>query len=299
MIRDKHLLQLYTSLVLSALILCLGLLSASSAIGLLRSALEKQMAEDGEIIGENLRIIIDQMTREYTERPSTLPHIQKVLETLNSRGWVGFACVLDQSGRVLAHPRSEFLDMQVPIETYEPTGLQGTKAPPIDSLPLLEEADTMGIYRTASDIIAVRWLPGLKTYLCVHQSLRTLDRRTDRLRRILALIGIGFIAIASVGAWFFVGKLVDRYESHLSRSEARNRVLVQNSANPVALGSQGIRRQVGSGLKMGLQFHDHLNATGADGQGRHRYNQVGCYRILFRHQTIHPPSQFNSSPSQR
>ena len=42
--------------------------------------------------------------------------------------------------------------------------------------------------------------------------------------------------LVGMGSWFFVGWLVDRYESHLSLSEYRNRTLVQNSA-PILVGA--------------------------------------------------------------
>ncbi len=239
MIQDKRRLQLYTSLALSALILCLGLLSASYAIDLLRSTLERQMAEDSEIIGENLRIIIRQVTQEYTDRKMALDQFQEVLKALDDKGWIGFACVLDKNGVVVAHPRPEFINMQVPLETYEPTDLLGSSAPPIDSLSALQDPGEASIYRTSADIIAIHWLPQMMTYLCVHQSVRPLDERAARLRRLLALIGLGFVAIAATGSWFFVGNLVDRYESHLSRSEARNRTLVQNSAPILVVDTSG------------------------------------------------------------
>ena len=77
------------------------------------------------------------------------------------------------------------------------------------------------------------------TYLCVHQSARNLDRRIARLRTILTGIGLGFIVIAAAGSWWCGGALVDRYESHLARSEARNRTLVQNSAPILVVDSAG------------------------------------------------------------
>ncbi len=154
MIQGKRKLQVYTSAALAALILCLGLLSAGYAIRLLRSTLEQQMAEDNRIIGENLRIIISQAAREYTDRDSSLVHTQKVLETLSRKGWIGFACVLDKSGRVLAHPRREFLDTQIPLETYVPTPLSGLMSPGLDELRRREDVSA-GIYRTSADIIAV------------------------------------------------------------------------------------------------------------------------------------------------
>ena len=86
MIQDKRKLQLYTSLSLSGLILCLGLLSATYAIGLFRSTQERQMAEDSQIIGESLRIIIQQLTQEYTDQEMALARIQKVHEALKGKG---------------------------------------------------------------------------------------------------------------------------------------------------------------------------------------------------------------------
>ncbi len=240
MIQDKRRLQLYTSLALSVLVVGLGLLSAYSAIGLFRAALERQLAEDGEIIGENLRIIARQVSQGYTDREGGIAEIQSVLEALQEKGWIGFACVLDKNGRVLAHPRPEMVGLHAPLHTYEPTDLLGSQSPPVEGLQLLPNRDTVGVYRTAPHIVAVRWLPQIMTYLCVHQSVRPLDERLSRLRRVLAMIGFGFVVAAAVASWFFVGKLVDRYESHLARSEARNRVLVENSTPLLVVDASGV-----------------------------------------------------------
>jgi hypothetical protein len=199
-IHDKRRLQLYTSLALSILVVGLGLLSTYSAIDLFRTALERQLAEDGEIIGENLRIIARQVSRGYTDRDGGIAQIQRVLEVLDEKGWIGFACVLDKDGRVLAHPRSEMVGMHVPLHTYEPTDLLGPESPPIERLPESANPDTVGVYRTAPHIVAVRWLPQIMTYLCVHQSVRPLDERLSRLRRVLALIGCGFVVAAAVAS---------------------------------------------------------------------------------------------------
>ncbi len=229
-IRDKRKLQLYASISVSALIMCLGLLSASYAVRLMQSSLEQQVAEDNEMIGENLRIIFNQLTREYKDPDLAIGQVQQVLEGLKAKGWKGFACVLDKNGRVLAHPRREFVGMQVRLDTYRPTSLLGSLSPDMRSLQNPNTTEQGGAYRTESDIIVSRWLPEWMTYLCVHQSYRPVSLRLDRLRKTLIGIGIGFVSVAAAGTWVFVGWLVERYESHISRSEARNRVLVQNSA---------------------------------------------------------------------
>ena len=230
MIRDKRRLQLYTSLSLTVLMVGLGLLWASYAIALFRSTTERQLAEDNEVVKENLRIIISQVTQQYTDKAMVLAQIQKVLEALKDKGWNGFACVLDKDGFVLAHPRREMVSKQVPLKKYEPADILGTRAPPIGALADPAQLPGATIYKTQSDIIAIDWLPDLMTYLCVHQSYQPLNQKIHALRQTLAKFGFWFVGIAATGAWFFVGWLVDRYESHLARSEARNRVLVQNSA---------------------------------------------------------------------
>ncbi|MDA0746159.1 MAG: ATP-binding protein [bacterium] len=240
MILDKRRLQRYTSLTLATLVLCLGLLSGWFAIDLFQSALERKMAEDSEIIGENLRIFIDQATQEYSDPEMPLARIQEVLEILKEKKWYGFACVVDTSGRVLAHPRPEFRGMQVPLESYEPTSLLGRDTPRVKDIRTLPDPGQTQVYRTRSDIIAIQWLPQIMTYLCVHQSLAPLRSQVDRLVTLLAAIGAVFVATAAAGSWFFVGRLVDRYESHLARSEARNRALVQNSAPILVVDNAGV-----------------------------------------------------------
>ena len=234
MIRDKRRLQLYTSAALSFLILCLGILWSWYAIGLLRETAERQMAEDNEIIGANLRIIIRQVTQKYADQEMALSEIQNVLEALKEKKW--FACVLDQKGFVLAAPQREMVNSQAPLKTYKPTALLGTQAPPLDALSEASETGRTGVYKTESDIIAIQWLPNLMTYLCVHQSQQPMNEKIGQLRRVLIQITIGFMFLVGMGSWFFVGWLVDRYESHLSLSEYRNRTLVQNSA-PILVGA--------------------------------------------------------------
>jgi PAS domain S-box-containing protein len=229
-IANKRRLQLYTSATLLALVLSLGLAAVTYTVGYLRSTMERQLAEDSRIIGENLRIIISQVTREYAVQNTALAQIQRVLQALGDKGWIGFACVLDKQGRVLAHPRIEALDMQVPLNRYEPSDLLGTRSPSIRELPGLPGRRDAAIYRTEADIIAVQWLPAMMTYLCVHQSLDQVDRVVGRLRTRLVLIGFIFLAALGAGSWTFVGSLVERYESNLARSEARNRALVANSS---------------------------------------------------------------------
>jgi len=229
-IANKRRLQLCTSATLSAFVLALGLATVTYTVGYLRSTMERQLAEDSRIIGENLRIIISQVTREYADQNAALARIQRVLQALSDKGWVGFACVLDKQGRVLAHPRIEALGMLVPLGSYDPAELLGRRPPSIRELPDLSGRFDAAIYRTEADIIAVRWLPAMMTYLCVHQSLDQVDSVVGRLRTRLALIGFLFLAALGTGSWIFVGGLVDRYESNLARSEARNRALVANSS---------------------------------------------------------------------
>ena len=97
MIRDRRRLQLLTSITLSILVLGLGFLSSYYALDQFRSTMERQMAEDSEIISENLRIFIGQVTEKYNEREMSLAQIQKVLEALKAKEWIGFACVLDKN----------------------------------------------------------------------------------------------------------------------------------------------------------------------------------------------------------
>ena len=68
MIQNKRTLQITISITLSVIVLALGTVSGIQAINVFRTTLEKKLAEDSEIIGENLRILIKQVTTEYTTR---------------------------------------------------------------------------------------------------------------------------------------------------------------------------------------------------------------------------------------
>ncbi len=169
MIHDKRRLQFYTTAVLTALLIAMGFAWATHAITLYRSTLERQMAEDNEIVKANLGIIIHQATQQYADKDMVRVQIQNVLEALQEKGWKGFACVLDKDGRVLNHPNRQMINMQVPLKTYEPLDLLGEAPPPVTNLPNAPETQHT-IYRTQSDIIAIDWLPELMMYLCVHKS---------------------------------------------------------------------------------------------------------------------------------
>ena len=240
---DKRKLQFYTSGVLTLLMVIMGMAWATHALALYRTTLEHQMAEDNEIVKANLSIIIDQVTKQYVEKTQVIHQIQNVLEALESKGWKGFACVLDEQGKVLAHPNRQMVGMRAPVETYEPQNLLGQMPPPVTTLSKTHQK-TSAIYRTQSDIIAIDWLPELMTYLCVHKSHRPVSDQINALRQRLIRFGLIIIAIASTGSWFFVGWLVDRYENHLSQSEHRNRTLVQNSAPIVIATPEGIIRDL-------------------------------------------------------
>ena len=127
MIRNKRTLQITISITLSAIVLALSIVSGVQAIAVFRSTLEKKMAEDSEIIGENLRILIKQVTSEITDQGQAMARIQEILEILEQKNWIEFACVLDSTGRILAHPKREYIDMQVPQEDYKRTDLQNLR----------------------------------------------------------------------------------------------------------------------------------------------------------------------------
>jgi PAS domain S-box-containing protein len=242
MVLDKRRLQIVTAGVLTLLMIVMGLASGTHALTLYRTTLHRQMAENNEIVKANLSIIIDQITRQYVDKTKVIAQIQSVLEALEAKGWKGFACVLDEQGHILAHPDKKMVGMRPPLETYEPQDLLGTVPPPVTDLPGVD--GTSAIYRTQADIIAIDWLPDLMTYLCVHTSQRPIAGQLSALRQRLIWVGLLVIALFSVGSWVFVGWLVDRYEHHLSRSEYRNRTLVQSSAPIVVTTQDGIIRDV-------------------------------------------------------
>lgn len=238
MIRDKRKLQFYTSLVTTILLILMGLSWSTHALGIYRTTLERQMAEDNEIIKANLGIIIDQVTKQYGQKDQVIAQVQNVLEALADKGWSGFACVLDDQGQVLAHPNKKMVGRRPPVETYEPQSLLGQMPPPVTQLPHVGQ-QTSAIYRTQSEIIAIDWLPNLMTYLCVHKSHRPIAEQLDTLRLRLGGVGLILILVSGTGAWFLVGWIVDKYENHLTRSEHRNRTLVQNSSPILITTSQG------------------------------------------------------------
>ena len=229
MIQDKRKLQWMTALATSLLIIILGAVSGYTAASRLRNTMEQQMAEDSRVISENLRIIISQVTRELTDQGEAIERVQQVLQSAQTHGWLGFACVVDKNGTVLAHPNPEMRGATVSLETYEPTTLAGPTPRSVFELSQSGKGEAPAVYRSSTDIIAVQWLPKLMTYLCVHQPQGGVQSRVERLFGILARIGTIFVTISAFSTWFFVGWLVDRYESTLAVSEARNRSLVQNS----------------------------------------------------------------------
>ena len=226
MIRDKRKLQILTSATLTVLMIIMGVIWATHALSIYRQTLERQLAEDNEIVKANLSIIIDQVTKQYVDKAQVIGQIQNVLEALEAKGWKGFACVLDEQGQVLAHPNRKMVGMRPPVESYEPQNLLGQLPPPVTQLPSVDQK-TSAIYRTQADIIAIDWLPDLMTYLCVHKSHRPVTDQINALRQQLVGVGLLIIALASTSSWFFVGWLVEQYENHLAQSEVRNRTLVE------------------------------------------------------------------------
>lgn len=249
MVLDKRKLQAAAAAATALLIVLIGLTSGYFAASRLTTAMEQQMAEDSRVISENLRIIISQVTRELTDQGAAIEQVQQVLEKAQTRGWRGFACVVDEDGTVVAHPKPEMRGATVSLETYEPTPLAG---PPPDRVFDLPRSETLppGVYRSSSDIIAVQWLPKLMTYLCVHQPQGEVGARVSRLVGILTRIGALFVLVSAGATWWFVGALVDRYESSLALSEARNRALVQNSEAILVVDDDRIRHANPAALKM-------------------------------------------------
>jgi len=203
--------------------------------------MEKQIAEDSRVISENLCIIISQVTRELTDQQEAIDQVQKVLASAQTHGWQGFACVVDKDGTVVAHPNPDIRGATVSLETYRPTATTPGLALPQAVLELPNSGPLPpGIYKSSSDIIAVQWLPGLMTCLCVHQPQGDIRKRAGQLLDILTRIGLVFVVISASGTWIFVGRLVERYESNLAVSEERNRTLVQNSDAIVVIDDTGM-----------------------------------------------------------
>lgn len=260
---EKRRLQWLSALTTSTLIIILGAASGYVASGRLQETMERQIAEDSRVISENLRIIINQVTREMTDQGLALDQVQDVLQSAQTHGWRGFACVVDKNGTVVAHPDPDMRGATVSLETYAPTELAGPAPVNVIELAQSSEPGAPSIYKSSSDIIAVQWLPDLMTYLCVHQPQDEIRTRVQALISILTRIGAPFVLIAAAGTWFFVGSLVERYQASLEVSEASNRSLVENSeaivvidtgnrvlhANPAAasllgLGDDDISRQI-------------------------------------------------------
>ncbi len=240
MIRSRRTLQVTISAALSAGVIALGSLTGMQAIHSFRSTLERKMAEDSEIIGESLRILTKQVTREYNDRGAALARIQEILEVLERKNWIGFACVLDDTGKILAHPKREYIDMQVPLGTYERTEILGSRAPPIGTMQDRTDAEGTEIYRTSADIIAVQWIPQMMTYLCVHQSVAPLANKIEELTASLMKIGLAFVVLIAAGSWVPTGRIISRYETELSESERRNRTLIENSLPILVVDTNGI-----------------------------------------------------------
>ncbi|MBK35289.1 MAG: hypothetical protein CME26_07120 [Gemmatimonadetes bacterium] len=126
MLQTKRRLQIAPSLAVAALILVTGVLGTLTAADRIRNLLEKQVAEDSQVIAENLKMIISQATRELGPPDQTFDRVQSVFERIQVEGWRGFACVVDKEGRVVAHPDSAMRGMQVLLEEYEATTLAET-----------------------------------------------------------------------------------------------------------------------------------------------------------------------------
>jgi len=88
--------------------------------------LERQMAEDSQVIGENLKIIISQATRELAQGERAFDKVQVVLESLQVGGWRGFACIVDKDGVIVAHPNPSVRGSHVRLEDYAATSLAKT-----------------------------------------------------------------------------------------------------------------------------------------------------------------------------
>jgi PAS domain S-box-containing protein len=239
MITDKRMLQWCAAIATSVLILVLGAISGYSASSRLEETLERQLAEDSRVISENLRIIIGQVTREIKGQREAIDQVQEVLQNARTHGWRGFACVVDKDGTVVAHPNPDMRGATVSLESYSPSTLAGPPPVKVFDLPGSGDRTPPGVYKSSSDIIAVQWLPDLMTYLCVHQPQGEVRLRSERLLGILIRIGAAFVVVAAAGTWFFVGWLIDRYESSLEVSEARSSSLVENSESILVLDGNG------------------------------------------------------------
>ena len=68
MIHGKRLLQFYTKSSLTVLLTIMGFAWAAHSITLYRTTLERQMAENNEIVKANLAIIIHQATQQYSDQ---------------------------------------------------------------------------------------------------------------------------------------------------------------------------------------------------------------------------------------
>jgi sensor histidine kinase regulating citrate/malate metabolism len=124
--QTKRRLQIVTSLAVATFILVAGTIGAMTAAGRLRQMLERQMAEDSQVIGENLKIIISQATRELAQGERAFDKVQVVLESLQVGGWRGFACIVDKDGVIVAHPNPSVRGSHVRLEDYAATSLAKT-----------------------------------------------------------------------------------------------------------------------------------------------------------------------------
>lgn len=102
MIHDKRRLQFSTAAVLTALLIAMGFAWATHALALYRSTLERQMAEDNDIVKANLGIIIHQATQQYADRDMVRDQIQNVLEALQAPFSADYARALQLAYRATA-----------------------------------------------------------------------------------------------------------------------------------------------------------------------------------------------------
>ncbi len=227
------------SLVSAAVVVQALILAAGGVFGyrMVRDALAKTieqtvLAQNTEIAERVARLFPEELDADLSLGTESWGRAQAVLESLTDLPGDGFACLIDEQGRLVGHPemrdnpglwgvRLGEATFEFPDEAGGADGMQRVEL--VNADPDATVSGRINFLAEGVHYVATRKLPGMDHRLLVHQkqsALVELSReRAPAIAVIGALTGGAVLLLSGGGLWFLLG----RYNSAIEQANQRMR----------------------------------------------------------------------------
>ncbi len=210
----------------SAVIATVAVLAGAAVTRFVERAFIEQVARDNDHLAADLAGVFGAVGP--SDRGALIDRIQARIERIRIER--GFVCVVDETGLVLAHPDRQVVAMKKSFGdgVFVPATGAGAARPFRAALAAGPAAGVIDFGPMGVEIVASRPLGESGLVVNVHQYRDGLERILLGVRRRLAAIGLGFMAILIVVAAAVIRREVRRYEAVIASHEAEIRNYSEN-----------------------------------------------------------------------